>query len=191
MNLNVQRILRVSIRLNEFDSLLHCRYFFCLVVRDFGIKLFFEGHDELDEVDNKLAWFRQVLEWQQETVEPDEFMEFLRVDLFQDEIFVFTPNGDVIQLPKGATPIDFGFAVHTQVGLHTQGARVNGRLVPLSRELRNSETVEIIRSPNARPSRDWLSHVRTGRARHRIRQWLRAEEQKTFITVGQIGRAHV
>ncbi len=137
------------------------------------------------DLDRHLAWFRQVLELQLDAETPDQFLEFLKLDLYQDEIFVFTPNGDVIQLPKGATPIDFAFAVHTQVGLHTQGARVNGRIVPLSRELRNSETVEIIRSPNARPSRDWLAHVRTGRARHRIRQWLRAEEQKTFVTVGQ------
>lgn len=137
------------------------------------------------DLDRHLTWFRQVLELQLDAETPDQFLEFLKLDLYQDEIFVFTPNGDVIQLPKGATPIDFAFAVHTQVGLHTQGARVNGRLVPLSRELRNSETVEIIRSPNARPTRDWLAHVHTGRARHRIRSWLRAEEQKTFITVGQ------
>ncbi len=137
------------------------------------------------DLDRHLSWFRQVLELQLDAETPDQFLEFLKLDLYQDEIFVFTPNGDVIQLPKGATPIDFAFAVHTQVGLHTQGARVNGRIVPLSRELRNSETVEIIRSPNARPSRDWLAHVRTGRARHRIRQWLRNEEHKTFVAVGQ------
>ncbi|MBL8995878.1 MAG: bifunctional (p)ppGpp synthetase/guanosine-3',5'-bis(diphosphate) 3'-pyrophosphohydrolase [Gemmatimonadales bacterium] len=137
------------------------------------------------DLDRHLTWFRQVLELQLDAETPDQFLEFLKLDLYQDEIFVFTPNGDVIQLPKGATPIDFAFAVHTQVGLHTQGARVNGRIVPLSRELRNSETVEIIRSPSARPSRDWLAHVHTGRARHRIRQWLRNEEQKTFVTVGQ------
>jgi GTP diphosphokinase / guanosine-3',5'-bis(diphosphate) 3'-diphosphatase len=137
------------------------------------------------DLDRHLSWFRQVLELQLDAETPDQFLEFLKLDLYQDEIFVFTPNGDVIQLPKGATPIDFAFAVHTEVGLHTQGARVNGRIVPLSRELRNSETVEIIRSPNARPSRDWLAHVHTGRARHRIRQWLRNEEQRTFITVGQ------
>jgi GTP diphosphokinase / guanosine-3',5'-bis(diphosphate) 3'-diphosphatase len=137
------------------------------------------------DLDRHLTWFRQVLELQLDAETPDQFLEFLKLDLYQDEIFVFTPNGDVIQLPKGATPIDFAFAVHTEVGLHTQGARMNGRIVPLSRELRNSETVEIIRSPNARPSRDWLAHVHTGRARHRIRQWLRLEEQKTFITVGQ------
>ena len=137
------------------------------------------------DLDRHLSWFRQVLELQLDAETPDQFLEFLKLDLYQDEIFVFTPNGDVIQLPKGATPIDFAFAVHTEVGLHTQGARVNGRIVPLSRELRNSETCEIIRSPNARPSRDWLAHVRTGRARHRIRQWLRNEEHSTFVTVGQ------
>ena len=137
------------------------------------------------DLDRHLSWFRQVLELQLDAETPDQFLEFLKLDLYQDEIFVFTPNGDVIQLPKGATPLDFAFAVHTEVGLHTQGARVNGRIVPLSRELRNSETVEIIRSPNARPSRDWLAHVHTGRARHRIRQWLRIEEQRTFIVVGE------
>ncbi len=137
------------------------------------------------DLDRQLSWFRQVLELQLDADTPDQFLEFLKLDLYQDEIFVFTPNGDVIQLPKGATPIDFSFAVHTEVGLHTQGARVNGRIVPLSRELRNSETVEIIRSATARPSRDWLAHVRTGRARQRIRQWLRHEEEKTFVAVGQ------
>ena len=137
------------------------------------------------DLDRHLSWFRQVLELQLDAETPDQFLEFLKLDLYQDEIFVFTPNGDVVQLPKGATPIDFAFAVHTEVGLQTKGARVNGRIVPLSRELRNSETVEIIRSAIARPSRDWLAHVHTARARHRIRQWLRHEEQKTFVTVGQ------
>src|SRR4029078_2137713 len=95
------------------------------------------------------------------------------------------PTGDVIQLPKGATPIDFAFAVHTEVGLHCQGARINGRIASLARELKNSETVEIITSPSARPSRDWLSHVRTGRARHKIRQRLRIEEQTTSEKLGR------
>ncbi len=155
---------------------------------DYGIAAhwrFKENTKSQDDLDRHLVWFRRVLELQLDAKDPAEFLEFLKLDLYQDEIFVFTPTGDVIQLPKGATPIDFAFAVHTEVGLHTQGARVNGRIVPLSRELRNSETVEIIRSPNARPSRDWLAHVHTGRARHRIRSWLRAEEQKTFITGGQ------
>jgi GTP pyrophosphokinase len=123
-----------------------------------------EGKGGKRDLDRHLTWFRQVLELQLDAETPDQFLEFLKLDLYQDEIFVFTPNGDVIQLPKGATPIDFAFAVHTEVGLHTHGARVNGRIVPLSRELRNSETVEIIRSPTARPSRDWLAHVHTGRS---------------------------
>ncbi len=154
---------------------------------DFGIAAHWrykEGGKEKDDLDRALHWFRQVLELQLDAETPDQFLEFLKLDLYQDEIFVFTPNGDVHQLPRGATPIDFAFAVHTEVGLHTQGAKVNGRIVPLSRELKNSETVQIIRSPNARPSRDWLAHVRTGRARHRIRQWLRHEEASTSIRIG-------
>ena len=143
------------------------------------------GGKDKDDLDRALHWFRQVLELQLDAETPDQFLEFLKLDLYQDEIFVFTPNGDVIQLPRGATPLDFAFAVHTEVGLHTQGAKVNGRIVPLARELKNSETVEIIRSPNARPSRDWLAHVRTGRARHRIRQWLRHEEHTTSVRIGQ------
>jgi GTP pyrophosphokinase len=105
--------------------------------------------------------------------------------LYQDEIFVFTPTGDVIQLPKGATPLDFAFAVHTEVGLHCGGARVNGRIAPLSRPLRNSETVEIITSTTSKPTRDWLAHVRTGRARHKIRQVLKREAQSSAEKLGQ------
>ncbi len=138
-----------------------------------------------DELDRALHWFRQVVELQLDAETPDQFLEFLKLDLYQDEIFVFTPKGDVIQLPKGATPLDFAFAVHSELGLHVHGAKVNGRIVPLSRELRNSETVEISRSPTARPSRDWLSHVHTGRARHRIRQWLRHEEHKASRQIGR------
>ena len=138
-----------------------------------------------DELDRALQWFRQVLELQLDAKTPDEFLEFLKLDLYQDEIFVFTPTGDVIQLPKGATPIDFAFAVHTEVGLHCQGARINGRIASLARELKNSETVEIITSPSAKPSRDWLAHVRTGRARHKIRQRLRIEEHSTSLKLGR------
>ncbi len=138
-----------------------------------------------DELDERLSWFRQVLEWQLDAKNPEEFLELLKLDLYPEEIFVFTPTGDVHQLPKGATPIDFAFAVHTEVGLHCQGAKVNGRISPLSRELKNSETVEILTSPSARPSRDWLAHVRTGRARHKIRQWLRHEEHASSAKIGR------
>jgi len=155
---------------------------------EFGIAahwLYAEGARNSDDLDRALHWFRQVLEAQLDANSPDEFLEFLKLDLYQDEIFVFTPTGDVIQLPKGATAIDFAYAVHTEVGAHCQGAKVNGKIAPLSRQLKNSETVEILTSPNARPNRDWLAHVRTGRARHRIRQWLRLEEQQSSAKVGR------
>ena len=155
---------------------------------DFGIAAHWRYKEDAhssDELDRHLTWFRQVLEVQMDAKTPDEFLEFLKLDLYQDEIFVFTPTGDVIQLPKGATPIDFAFAVHTEVGLHCAGARVNGRIAPLSRALRNSETVEIITAATARPSRDWLAHVRTGRARHKIRQVLRKEAQQSATKLGQ------
>jgi guanosine-3',5'-bis(diphosphate) 3'-pyrophosphohydrolase len=156
---------------------------------DFGIAAHWRYKENeggnADDLDRHLAWFRQVLELQLDAKTPDEFLEFLKLDLYQDEIFVFTPTGDVIQLPKGATPIDFAFAVHTEVGLHCHGARINGRIAPLARVLKNSETVEIMTSPSARPSRDWLAHVHTGRARHKIRQWLRHEEQQTSAKIGR------
>src|SRR4029079_12286842 len=117
-----------------------------------------------DELDQHFGWFRQLLELQQDTHTPEEFLEFLKVDLYQDEIFVFTPQGDVKRLPRGATAIDFAFHVHTEVGVHCQGAKINGRIAPLHRELKNGDTIEILTSPLAKPSRDWLQHVRTGRA---------------------------
>ena len=138
-----------------------------------------------DEVDEALVWFRQVLEWQQDTREPEEFMEFLRMDLFQGEIFVFTPKGEVKQLPVGATPIDFAFSVHTEVGLHCGGAKVNGRIAPLSRELKNGDTVEVITNAKQWPNRDWLAFAKTARARGRIRQWIKKQE---FDSAMQIGR---
>ena len=138
-----------------------------------------------DELDRQMGWFRQLIELQQDTASPEEFLEFLKVDLYQDEIFVFTPQGDVKQLPKGATPIDFAFHVHSEVGLRCQGARVNGRIAPLHRELKNGDTVEILTGPAPRPSRDWLSHVTTARARHRIKQWIRQEEEKISLQLGR------
>ena len=144
-----------------------------------------EGESKTDEVDEALSWFRQVLEWQQDASEPEEFMEFLKMDLFLGEIFVFTPKGEVKQLPIGATPIDFAFAVHTEVGLRCGGAKVNGRIAPLSRELRNGDTVEILTSPRQTPSRDWLAFVKTTRARQRIRHWIRQEEHEQSLKLGR------
>lgn len=143
------------------------------------------GTPRSSEADEALTWFRQVLEWQQDTAEPEEFMEFLRMDLFRGEIFVFTPGGDVKALPQGATPIDFAYSVHTEVGQHCAGAKVNGRIAPLARELKNGDTVEILTNPKQRPSRDWLAFVTTSRARQSIHQWIRREE---FDSARQIGK---
>jgi GTP pyrophosphokinase len=138
-----------------------------------------------DELDQHLGWFRQLLELQQDTHSPEEFLEFLKIDLYQDEIFVFTPKGDVKRLPKGSTAIDFAFHVHTDVGLKCQGAKINGRIAPLHRELKNGETVEVLTSPGAKPSRDWLNHVRTARARHKIKQWIKHEEETISRSLGK------
>ena len=145
----------------------------------------FKDGGRADELDQQLGWFRQLLELQQDTHSPEEFLEFLKIDLYQDEIFIFTPQGDVKRLPKGSTPIDFAFLVHTEVGLKCQGAKINGRIAPLHRELKNGDTVEILTGPNARPSRDWLAHVRTARARHKIKQWVRHEEETISLSLGR------
>src|SRR3954462_14865903 len=138
-----------------------------------------------DELDQHLGWFRQLLELQQDTHSPEEFLEFLKIDLYQDEIFIFTPQGDVKRLPKGSTAIDFAFHVHTEVGLKCQGAKVNGRIAPLHRELKSGDTVEILTSATAKPSRDWLSHERTARARHKIKQWVNHEEETVSLSLGR------
>ena len=138
-----------------------------------------------DDLDHQFEWFRQLLELQQDTHSQEEFLEFLKLDLFQDEIFVFTPEGDVKQLPKGATAIDFAFHVHTEVGVRCQGAKINGRIAPLHRELKNGDTVAILTSPAAKPSRDWLNHVHTGRARQKIKQWIRHEEETLSVGLGR------
>jgi len=154
---------------------------------DYGIAahwVYKEGR-RFDELDQRFSWFRQLLELQQDAHSPEEFLEFLKIDLYQDEIFVFTPKGDVKRLPAGATPIDFAFAVHTEIGLRCQGAKVNGRISPLHRPLRNGDTVQVLNGSQARPSRDWLNHVRTARARHKIRQWINKEEADSSAALGR------
>src|SRR5204863_2061685 len=147
--------------------------------------LYKENGKGADELDHHLSWFRQLIELQQDAHTPEEFLEFLKIDLYQDEIFVFTPRGDVKRLPKGATPIDFAFMGHTEVGQHCNGARVNGRISPLHRPLRNGDTIEVLTSAQAKPSRDWLAHVQTARARHKIRHWIRQEEHERSVTLGR------
>jgi GTP pyrophosphokinase len=133
----------------------------------------------------KFAWLRQLMEFQKDVKDPAEFLESVKVDLFSDEVYVFTPRGDVRVFPRAATPIDFAYAIHSEVGDHCTGARVNGVLVPLRHELRNGDTVEIITSANQHPNKDWLDFVASGRARSRIRAHLRTEERRQSIDLGR------
>jgi guanosine-3',5'-bis(diphosphate) 3'-pyrophosphohydrolase len=131
------------------------------------------------------GWLRQLLEWQKELSDPTEFLETVKVDLFADEVFVFTPKGDVKSLPRGATPLDFAYSVHSEIGHHCVGSKVNGKIVPLRYRLKNGDTVEILTSPHSQPSKDWLTYVRTSRAQARIRQHIRQAEHKRSMEIGQ------
>jgi GTP pyrophosphokinase len=134
-----------------------------------------------------MAWLRQLLDWQKETEDPGEFLESLRFDLKSVEVYVFTPKGDVVALPAGATPVDFAYAVHTEVGHRCIGARVNGRLVPLESTLENGDNVEVFTSKaqGAGPSRDWLTFVQSPRARNKIRAWFSKERREEAIEQGK------
>lgn len=136
---------------------------------------------------NDMAWLRQLLDWQRETEDPGEFLDSLRFEMNAREVYVFTPKGAVIALPHGATPVDFAYAVHTEVGHRTMGARVNGRLVPLESELENGDVVEVLTSKveGAGPSRDWLTFVKSPRARNKIRQWFSKERREEAIEEGK------
>jgi GTP pyrophosphokinase len=144
-----------------------------------------EGKSGIDTADESFVWLRQLMEWQRDLKDSKEFLDTLRVDLFPDEVYVFTPRGDVRQFPKGATPIDFAFAIHTDVGLRCVGAKINGRLIPLRTELQNGDIVEVLTSPNHVPSKDWLKIVKTPRARSKLRQWIKNEERARSISLGR------
>ncbi len=147
--------------------------------------LYKEGKSKQDELDQRLAWLKQMLEWQQETKDPSEFMENLRIDLFQDEVFVFTPKGDLLKLPVDATCVDFAFAVHTDVGTHCIGAKVNGKMVPLNYKLKSGDSVEIITSPNQKPNPDWIKFVKTSKARSKIKRWLKESLHEQSLSLGE------
>ena len=137
------------------------------------------------ELLGKLAPVLRNVEWQSSNVDPDDFMEFLKTSLYQDEVFVFTPRGDLRRLPRGATPIDFAYLVHTEVGHRCVGAKVNGRIVPLRYELRSGDAVQIITSPAGKPNRDWLKLVKSPAARSKIRHWLKTSERADSVTLGR------
>jgi GTP pyrophosphokinase len=144
-----------------------------------------EGGKGDRQFDEKLAWLRQFMEWQKETKDTNEFIETLKVDLFDDEVLVFTPKGDVIDLPIGAVPLDFAYRIHTDIGNSTVGAKVNGKLVPLNHQLETGDIVEIITQKGATPSRDWLKTVKSSQARTKIRQWFKREGREQNIEKGR------
>jgi GTP pyrophosphokinase len=132
----------------------------------------------------KFTWLRRLIEWQQDLKDPQEFLSTVKEDLFSEEVYVFTPKGDVLEFPPGATVIDFAFRIHSQVGSHLTGARVNGRMVPLRFKLRSGDTVEVITADKQNPGKDWLNYAVTARAKSRIRQWLRAQQATRSIQLG-------
>jgi GTP pyrophosphokinase len=144
-----------------------------------------EGRAFEEAEDKQFTWLRQLLEWQRDLKDDAEFIESVKVDLFPNEVYIFTPKGSVKQFPIGATPIDFAYSIHSDVGNHCVGAKVNGKIVPLKYELRSGDTVEIMTSPNQKPSKDWLKFVKTSRAKTKIRQWFTAEEREKSITLGK------
>jgi len=145
-----------------------------------------EGISKTDGFESKLTWLRQLLEWQKELKDPKEFMESLKIDFFTDEVFVFTPKGDVINLPAGSTPLDFAYRVHTAVGNNCVGAKVDGRIVPLDSKLKNGNIVEILTSSSSSgPSRDWLKIVISSQAKSKIKQWFKKEERDSNVIKGK------
>jgi GTP pyrophosphokinase len=137
------------------------------------------------EKDQNVEWLRQIMEWQQELKDPREFLTMVKVDLYPEDVYCFTPQGQVKSFPRGATPIDFAYAVHTEVGHRCVGSRINGKLQPLRTELKSGDIVEILTSPNHRPSQDWLTVARTSRARTKIRQWINIDRRNRAIELGR------
>ena len=144
-----------------------------------------EGKVVEEAEDKRFTWLRQLLEWQRDLKDDAEFIESVKVDLFPHEVYVFTPKGAVKQFPLGASPVDFAYSIHSDVGNHCSGAKVNGKIVPLRYELRSGDTIEIMTSPNQKPSKDWLKFVKTARAKTKIRQWFTIEEREKSINLGK------
>src|SRR3984957_12347904 len=144
-----------------------------------------DGKDVSDADDQRILWMRQLIEWVKDMQEPSEFMSTLKVDLYPEEVYTFTPKGKVLALPRGATPVDFAYTIHTEVGHQCVGAKVNGQIVPLRHPLANGDVVEILTQKGHGPSRDWLSFVRTSHARTKIRQWINLHERKQATEMGR------
>jgi GTP pyrophosphokinase len=147
-----------------------------------------EGRTGVDKDDHAFTWLRQLLEWQQEVKDPHEFLNSLKLDLYPEEVYCFTPKGEVKMLPRGASPIDFAYAIHTEVGHQCVGARVNGKMVPLRYKLKNGDILEILTAPGHKPSRDWLSFTVTNKAKAKVRHYLNTTEKQQAL---EIGRKHL
>ena len=144
-----------------------------------------EGRVEARDSDQNILWLRQLLEWQKEVQDPRTFLTTLKIDLYPDEVYAFTPKGEVFSFPRGATPLDFAYKVHTELGHRCAGARVNGKLVPLRTPLQNGDMLEILTNPSRHPSRDWLNLVVTSRAKSKIRQWLNTQQRRRATEIGR------
>jgi guanosine-3',5'-bis(diphosphate) 3'-pyrophosphohydrolase len=138
-----------------------------------------------DELDRYSAWLREMIDWQKDEADPEEYMDALKTDLFRSEVFVFTPKGDLFKLPQGSTPIDFAFAVHTDVGFHCIGAKVNDRIVPLNLPVKNGDTIEILTSTTQKPHQDWLTFAKTSKARSKIKRWLKEAKYQEAVKLGE------
>ena len=172
---NEGKLLEIQIRTSEMDT-----------TAEYGIAAhWMYKHGLTDRQVDRLTWLKSMMEWQKETTDSTEFMESLKGELVADEVFVFTPKGDVVSLPSGATPIDFAYHVHTEIGHRTIGARVNDRIVPLDSELVSGDRVEVITGKNSGPSRDWLAVVQSGRARNKIRQFFNKADREDNLSLGR------
>ncbi|MEE2708828.1 MAG: bifunctional (p)ppGpp synthetase/guanosine-3',5'-bis(diphosphate) 3'-pyrophosphohydrolase [Gemmatimonadota bacterium] len=171
------KIVEIQIRTGEMDR-----------VAEVGIAahwLYKENRTELNDLDSRMAWLSETLDWQNDTTDPQEFMQFLRMDLYDDAIFVFTPNGDLKELPKGASALDFAFAIHTDIGLRCTGTKVNGRMVPLGTELESGDTVEVFSSSNKTPSYHWLDILKTSKAKTKVRTWIKKTTLEQSAVLGE------
>ena len=172
---NEGKLLEIQIRTGEMDT-----------TAEYGIAAhWMYKHGLTDRQVDRLTWLKSMMEWQKETTDATEFMESLKGELVADEVFVFTPKGDVVSLPSGATPIDFAYHVHTEIGHRTIGAKVNDRIVPLDSELVSGDRVEVITGKNSGPSRDWLAVVQSGRARNKIRQFFNKADREDNLSLGR------
>ncbi len=144
-----------------------------------------EGKTNVDELDRYSAWLRELVDWQKDTLDPEEYIDILKTDLYISEVFVFTPKGDLIKLPIGATPVDFAFFVHTDIGLHCIGAKVNSRIVPLNSQLKSGDVVEIITSQHQKPNQDWILFVKTAKAKSKIKRWFKEKQLLEAIHLGE------